>query len=152
MTTGQDGGREINHGHLSTLLGFQLRKVYARLFETVTQTLQGLGLAPGQYSVLLLIGLNPGLSQMALAEAMRTDRTTLVPITARFARARWVRRTRRNDDRRVYCLELTPLGEAVLAKARVLMEAHERRFAAALSEEERTRARGLLARICDCEI
>jgi DNA-binding MarR family transcriptional regulator len=141
----------VNYGPLPTLVGHHIRKAYSHLFETFTEALGEFGLAPGQYSVLALIGLNPGLSQMALADAAGIDATTMVPITERFAKAGWVRRTRRPEDRRVYSLRLTPQGEAILRKAGPLVEAYERKLTAALSSAERAKVRELLARIADIE-
>jgi DNA-binding MarR family transcriptional regulator len=132
-------------------VGYLVRKAYSRLFQSFTEALKDLGLAPGQYNALLLIGLNPGLSQMALADASGIDRTTMVPITERFAKAGWVRRTRRTEDRRVYSLRLTPSGEAVLRSAQPLIEAHEKELVAALRPAERSMLRALLARIADIE-
>jgi len=144
-------GRTISHGQLPKLVGYLIRKAHSGLFQSFTEALDDLGLAPGQYNALLLIGLNPGLSQMALADASGIDRTTVVPITERFAKAGWVRRTRRTEDRRVYCLRLTPAGEAVLKSAQPLIDAHEKEFVAALRPGERALLRSLLARIADLE-
>jgi DNA-binding MarR family transcriptional regulator len=141
----------IHYGALPSLVGHHVRKAYSRLFQSFTEALGELGLAPGQFSALMLIGLNPGLSQMALADAAGIDGTTMVPITNRFAKAGWVRRARRPEDRRVYSLRLTPEGKAVLAKARPLVEAYEKKFTAVLSAAERAKLRELLARIADAE-
>lgn len=143
---------EINYGQLPSLVGYQIRKAYSQLFQTFTDMLQEVGLAPAQYNALLLIGLNPGLSQMALADATATDRSTIVPITKRFADEGWVRRTRRTADRRLYSLRLTPSGEAILHKARHLIDAHEKEFVATLSPAERAMLRTLLARIADADV
>lgn len=116
-----------------------------------TDMLTGLGLAPGQYSALLLIGRNPGLSQNALADAAGIDRTALVPITRRFERLGWIRRARRAEDRRVYSLELTSEGERILDRAWPLIQEHEQRLTAGLTRAEVERARALLARIADGE-
>jgi DNA-binding MarR family transcriptional regulator len=144
-------GREMDYGFLPALVGHQVRKAYSKLFQSFTDSLQKLGLAPGQYSALELIASNPGLSQMALADATGMDRTAMVPITNRFAKVGWVRRTRRSEDRRLYALELTPRGEAALAKARPMIAAVERELAAALSRDELKATRTLLARIADSE-
>jgi len=142
---------EIDYGPLPSLVGYQIRKAYSRLFQTFTEMLEEVGLAPGQYSALLLIGLNPGLSQMALADATGTDRSSIVPITKRFADKGWVRRTRRTADRRLYSLRLTPSGETILHKAQSLIEEHEKQFVAPLSLAERVMVRTLLARIADAD-
>jgi DNA-binding MarR family transcriptional regulator len=131
------------------LVGHRVRKAHSHFFKSFTEALSELGLAPGQYAALVLIGLNPNLSQLALAAAAGIDPTTIVPITERFARDGWVRRIRRPDDRRVYRLRLTAEGEAVMAKARPLVEAYERKLTARLSSAERLKARELLSRIAD---
>ena len=129
-----------------------MRKAHSHYFKTFTEALSELGLAPGQYAALILIGLNPNLSQLALAAAAGIDPTTIVPITERFAKDGWVRRIRRPEDRRVYRLRLTPEGEAVMAKARPMVEAYERQLTAKLNSAERLKARELLARIAAMEV
>lgn len=141
----------IDYGVLPTRVGYQIRKAYSRLFQTFTAMLEDIGLAPGQYSVLLLIGLNPGLSQMALADAAGIDRSTIVPITNRFAKMGWIRRTRRSEDRRVYSLRLTSLGRSVLDRTHPIIRAHEEQLVAGLSQSEIALATTLLARIADGE-
>jgi DNA-binding MarR family transcriptional regulator len=142
----------VEDGPLATLVGHRVRKAHSHYFKGFSEALAELGLAPGQYSALFLIGLNPNLSQLALAEAAGIDPTTIVPITERFARDGWVRRIRRPEDRRVYRLRLTAEGEAVLAKARPLVEAYERKLTARLSSAERIKVRELLARIGNMEV
>jgi DNA-binding MarR family transcriptional regulator len=141
----------MSYGFLPTLVGHHVRKAYSKLFQSFTDALKTLGLAPAQHSALQLIALNPGLSQMALADAMGMDRTAMVPITNRFAKTGWVRRLRRGDDRRVYSLELTLRGEAALGRALPLIEAVEKAFAAPLSRAEQMTTLTLLTRIADSE-
>jgi len=148
-TGATEGVDVIDYGILPTRVGYQIRKAYSRLFQTFTAMLEDIGLAPGQYSVLLLIGLNPGLSQMALADAAGIDRSTIVPITNRFAKMGWIRRTRRSEDRRVYSLRLTSQGQSVLDRARPVIQAHEEQLVAGLSQTEIALATTLLARIAD---
>lgn len=139
----------INYGLLPSLVGYRVRKAYSYLFQTFTLMLRDLGLAPGQYSVLLLIALNPGSSQMALAEATGLDGSTIVPITNRFVKLGWIRRVRRKEDRRFYALGITPAGQAVLDNARPIIEAHERNLVAGLSDAECHTLIELLARITE---
>jgi DNA-binding MarR family transcriptional regulator len=141
----------VNLGPLPTLVGHHIRKAHSYLFQSFTEALTEVGLAPTQYSALLLIGLNPGLSQLALAEIARIERTTIVPITNRFAKEGWVLRTRRPEDRRWYSLTLTSQGKVVLARAQRLVEAHEKHFFRALSAAERAQLRIMLARIADID-
>jgi DNA-binding PadR family transcriptional regulator len=86
-----------------------------------------------------------------LADAAGIDRSTIVPITNRFAKLGWVRRTRRSEDRRVYSLRLTSQGQSVLDRARPVIQAHEEQLVAGLSHAEIALATTLLARIADGE-
>jgi DNA-binding MarR family transcriptional regulator len=140
---------EVDYGLLPSLVGYRVRKAYSYLFQTFTLMLRDVGLAPGQYSVLLLIALNPGLSQMALAEATGLDGSTIVPITNRFVKLGWIRRVRRKDDRRFYELRIAQAGQAVLDEARPIIEAHERNLVAGLSEAECRTLIELLSRITE---
>jgi DNA-binding MarR family transcriptional regulator len=145
------GSPSIDYCQLPDLIGYRVQKAHSRLFQMFADMLTGLKVAPGQYSALVLIGLNSGLSQNALADACGIDRTALVPITRRFERLGWIRRSRRTEDRRVYSLELTTEGERILDCAWPLIQEHEQRLTAGLTRAEVDRARMLLARIADSE-
>ena len=138
---------EIDFGQLPDFIGYHLRKAYGVLFQSFREMLKDLGLAPGQYSVLTLISLNPGVSQMAIADATGIDRSTAVPIINRFVKLGWVRRTRRKSDRRLYSLRLTPAGEEVLSKAQPIIREHEEQLVGMLSSDERTTLLDLLKRM-----
>jgi DNA-binding MarR family transcriptional regulator len=119
------------------------------MFQTFNEMFEPLNIAFGQFSVLTLIGLNPGVSQMALALASGIDRSTVVPITDRFVRLGWVRRVRRREDRRMYALRVTPAGQAVLDRALAAIKAHDEKIARALTPAEREQLIELLARVND---
>lgn len=144
-----NAGDTINYGPLEQIFGYQLRRAYSYLYRTFVTEFRELQLAPGQYSALVLIGLNPGMSQIDLAEATGLDGSTIVPITDRFERLGWIRRTRRRNDRRLYALRLTPLGQEVLDKAMPLIAARQRRLAAILGSEERRNLIDVLSRISE---
>jgi DNA-binding MarR family transcriptional regulator len=145
----KNSGEAVNYGPLEQTFGYQLRRAYSYLYRTFIGEFRELQLAPGQYSALVLIGLNPGLSQIDLAEATGLDGSTIVPITDRFERLGWIRRTRRRNDRRLYALRITPLGEETLDKARPLIAARQRRLASILSPDERRNLIDVLSRISD---
>ncbi|MFC2953854.1 MarR family winged helix-turn-helix transcriptional regulator [Marinicaulis aureus] len=148
----EEASTDIEFGSLPTLVGYRVRRAGSVLFQTFSEALREEQLAPGQYSVLLLIGLNPGLSQMRLAEATGIDRSTIVPIISRFVKMGWVRRVRRKEDRRVYSLRLTPAGEALIAAAQPKVEMHEKNFAGVLTKAEKKTLIELLARLTGDEI
>lgn len=137
----------LDFGPLAFLVGYRIRRAYGRVFQSFNEMFAPMNIAFGQFSVLTLIGLNPGLSQVALATASGIDRSTVVPITDRFVRMRWVRRSRRREDRRMYSLRLTPAGQAVLDRALKAISAHDEQIARSLSAAERAQLIELLARV-----
>lgn len=145
----QASGAEIDYGPLPGLIGYQLRRAYSYIYRTFITSFRHLKLAPGQYSALVLISLNPGLSQVDLADATGLDGSTIVPITDRFVKLGWVRRARRKSDRRVYALRITPAGQAILDQAKPLVAAREKGLAEVLNARERQALIGMLSRISD---
>jgi DNA-binding MarR family transcriptional regulator len=140
-------GDAIDYGPMLDFAGYRIKLAYGFVFQSFTEMFSELNLAFGQYSVLLLIGLNRGISQLALAQASGLDGSTIVPITERFARLGWIRRIRRKDDRRFYSLRITPSGQEILDKARPLIEKHDRELLAPLTKRERETFMILLERI-----
>jgi DNA-binding MarR family transcriptional regulator len=137
----------MNHGRLFNFTGYRIKLAYGLVFQSFNEMFAELDLAFGQYSVLALIGLNPGVSQLALAQAAGLDGSTIVPITNRFAKLGWIKRVRRSDDRRVYAVRITPAGQAILDQANILIEEHERQLVASFTPAERATLKGLLGQL-----
>ena len=142
-----DANAQIDFGELPDLVGYQIRQAHAHVFYSFNELLGELRLAPGQYSLLRLIALNPGITQQALGDAAGIDRSTVAPITATFVKNGWLRRTRLREDRRAYSLQPTALGLEVLQKARPLIREHERRLTQGLSPGEQKTLLRLLKKL-----
>lgn len=138
---------KIDHGPLPALVGYTIRKAYNQLFQSWNEMFGELGLAFGQYSILLLISKNPGISQGNLAAAAGIERSSIVPTTERLSRLGWIRRTRRRTNRRTYSLRTTPAGEAVLKQAVPILSAHELRLIRNLDPKERVQLMRLLEKL-----
>ena len=103
-------------GNLDNMLGVELRiaQILAdRLFASCRQ----LEMAPGHYTVLSLINLNPGINQSMLAQSMYLDRSSMVPILDHLEKTGWIERQRSPNDRRSHALYLTDAGNAALENA-----------------------------------
>jgi MarR family transcriptional regulator, lower aerobic nicotinate degradation pathway regulator len=87
------------------------------------------------------------LSQQAIGERLRIDRTTMVSLIDELERAGYVKRERNPDDRRAYVITLTPAGKKVQARAEKAVDAHALEFFRPLSEPERRELHRLLARL-----
>jgi len=137
----------IDMGLLPNLLGYHLRCAHVSVFQHFGRTVGEADISPPQLGTLLLIESNPGISQSAVAEALRFDRSTLVQIIDRLEERALVKRESSARDRRSHALALTPAGARLLARLKEMLRAHEVEIAASLSENERATLIGLLERL-----
>ena len=136
----------LDHGILPSLIGYQLRLAQLAVFRDFERSVGELGISPGRFGVLVLVGCNPGMTQSRLAEAGGLDRSTLVPVLDGLERRGLVER-RRGEDRRTNGLRLTLPGKRLLARARRRILAHESRMVSAMSDAEREQLVALLAKL-----
>jgi DNA-binding MarR family transcriptional regulator len=108
------GADAIDYGPLAHWVGFNLRMAQDASFQAFSRLSREIGVKPGRFATLLLIGNNPGISQTTLSRANGRDKSTLTPLLADLVRRGLVRRTRTPNDRRSYRLTLTRAGEALL--------------------------------------
>tara|TARA_R110002072_G_scaffold101056_18_gene222729 strand:+ start:1421 stop:1891 length:471 start_codon:yes stop_codon:yes gene_type:complete len=138
---------DVDMGLLPDLMGFNLRCAQLTLFQHFGKTVGREGISPPQFGTLLLIEANPDISQSAVAEALRFDRSTLVQIIDRLEERGLVVRNVSPTDRRSHALRLTDKGTAALATLKNLALAHEADVAAGLSDAERADLIALLAKL-----
>lgn len=137
----------IDYGMLTGLLGYRLRRAQAVVFSHFLNSVGKLGISPGQFGVLVLIGENAGLSQSALAKALGIERSTMVAVIDRLEGQGWVARVTSETDRRSYALTLTESGTDLLSRVIPAVRAHEREIAARLSKKEKPLLIDMLERI-----
>ncbi|MGD9868808.1 MAG: MarR family winged helix-turn-helix transcriptional regulator [Hyphomicrobiales bacterium] len=99
--------------------------------------MDGSGLTPRQFAVLLTVSQNEGLSQADLVERTGIDRSTLADIMRRILRKGLIRRTRTREDARAYSVKLTEGGARVLEKALPAALGSDQRVLKALPAEKR---------------
>ncbi len=115
----------VDYGPLQEWIGFNLRIAQAASFQAFSRRSKDVGLRPGRFATLMLIGQNPGISQTILSRANGRDKSTLTPLIADLVRRRLIRRTQARNDRRSYALTLTPAGEKMLAQLTECARRHE---------------------------
>jgi DNA-binding MarR family transcriptional regulator len=98
----------------------------AAAFQAFSRRSSEIGVQPGRFATLTLIGANPGITQTALSRANGRDKSTLTPLISDLVRRGLIRRTRDRNDRRTYRLTLTPAGQRLLAALTDCALAHER--------------------------
>ena len=69
---------EIALDALAGHAGYAVRRFQIWIFQDFIRTLGAVDIRPTQYSVLTVIGANPGLSQMAVAKRLGIERARLV--------------------------------------------------------------------------
>ena len=143
----RDPAAEIAFGALPNLIGYQLRLAQIAIFRDFAQTLGRYEISPGLFGALVIIDANPGLKQTELARATHLDRSTVVSLVDNLERRTLVERRSATSDRRSNALQLTPTGKTLLKKLQRLVNEHEQRLAANLSEKEQFALVKLLEKI-----
>lgn len=134
-------------GGMSGLLGYHLRCAQVALFQDFHKAFGNHDLSPPQYGALLLIEANPGISQSAIAETLRFDRSTLVQIIDKLERRNLVVRAISERDRRSHALKITEHGTETMRGLKEISFRHEAYVARGLSDQELTRLKELLEKI-----
>lgn len=114
---------------LTSHLGYLIRRTQIWVFQDFIRTLASVDIRPAQYSVLTVIDANPGLTQVALSNALGIERARLVHLLNGLESRLFVERRPSKNDRRSHALHLTAKGRSALAGIKALAQEHERHFA-----------------------
>ncbi len=136
--------RATGIGRLDELVGYALRRAQLRMYGDLVRSLEPLGLRPVTLSVLCVIDSNPGMSQVAVGDAIAIHRANFVSIAEELIKRGWIQRSTSKADRRQYSLSLSRAGAEVLKAALKVVGAHEERLLAGLSVAERKRLKRML--------
>lgn len=137
----------VDYGPLQDWVGFNLRIAQAASFQAFSRRSKDIGMRPGRFATLTLIGQNPGISQTALSRANGRDKSTLTPLLADLVRRRLIRRTQARNDRRSYALTLTPAGEKMLTQLTECARRHEEDLDRIVGRRERAQFLATLKKI-----
>ena len=115
----------IELGVLNERLGYFVRRAQLWVFQDFIRRLSSIDLSPAEFSVLVVIGANTGLSQAELATTLGIERARLVRLLHRLERRGLTQRLPSSADGRRHALRLTAEGQKILARAKVLAAQHE---------------------------
>jgi len=132
-----DLGRLVGH------VGYLMRRAQIWIFQDFIRTLAEVDIRPAQYSVLLVIEANHGLSQSAISQTLGIERARLVRLLDNLEARKFVQRRASKTDRRSHVLSLTAQGRSALARIKTLADEHEQR----LEQRVGTRSRKTLLRL-----
>ena len=134
----RDSEASIDYGPLALWIGFNLRMAQDASFQAFSRRSKAIGVRPGRFATLTLIGRNPGITQTVLSRANGRDKSTLTPLVADLVRHGLIRRTRAPEDQRTYRLSLTAAGTKLLDQLTACAREHERELDQAIGARERT--------------
>jgi len=115
----------IQLGILNRRLGYFARRLQVWIFQDFIRRLASVDLSPAQFSVLVVIGANAGLSQAELSATLGIERARLVRMLHRLERRGLTQRLPSSADARRHALRLTREGGRLLARAKRLSDEHE---------------------------
>jgi DNA-binding MarR family transcriptional regulator len=136
---------EIGLDALAGHAGYAVRRFQIWIFQDFIRTLGAVDIRPTQYSVMTVIGANPGLSQMAVAKRLGIERARLVHLLDSLEQRDLVSRVKSATDRRSHALHLTARGRTALAQFKRLAAEHERHVVEKIGKENREKLLQILS-------
>jgi DNA-binding MarR family transcriptional regulator len=127
---------EIVLGEIASSLGFLLRLAQVKVFDDFFEALSAQGLRPGEFTMLWVIALNPGVRQGVIARKLRIKPAHMTKLVQRAVDAGRIARSVPGDDRRSVHLRLTPAGERFVEENRPWLLRQFARENAILDEQE----------------
>lgn len=110
---------------LNRHLGYFVRKLQVWIFQDFIRTLARIDISPAQFSVLVVIGANEGLSQSELSGTLGIERARLVRMLHLLEKRGLTQRLPSSADGRRHALRLTRAGQTQLKLAKELATQHE---------------------------
>ena len=130
---------------------FLLTQIGTHAAQEFARRVAELDLTPPQAGLLRAVALDPGRSQQAIARQLGTPATRLVALVDDLERRGLVQRRRNPDDRRLYAVDLTEAGRALMARIGRVAHEHDNALLDGLDATERERLRELLSRIAESQ-
>jgi DNA-binding MarR family transcriptional regulator len=137
----------VNYGLLTELTGFSIKLAWILGYALLTRAFGASAVTPHRFSMLEMIGRNPGFQPMQLASALALSRPATT-LAIDFWEARGcVERRKIAGDRRSSGVFMTTRGQKELERLRARVRRADAALTASLSDDELKELRGLLAKI-----
>lgn len=137
----------MDYGVLATLTGFSVKLVWILGHALLTREIAEAGITPNRFSVLEVIGRNPGLQQTQLAAALALTKPATTLAIDFWEERGCVERRNTPGDRRSFGIYTTSYGEQELERLRTLIRQADIALTANLSECEIKQLQRLLNKI-----
>ena len=140
--------QDITIGDLENSLGFLMRIAQLRVFDKFFERFADSELRPGEFSILWVIHLNPGIRQGRLAQALSIKPAHMTKTIRRLEQANMVTRQVPDLDRRSVHLRLTAVGESFIADNQAHFFGENAYHDSNLTAEETQQLEKLLKKYC----
>jgi DNA-binding MarR family transcriptional regulator len=137
----------VDFGPMEDQLGFLLRLAQIEDFRRFYQRFGNRELRPGEYSALIAIGINPGIRQGVLANALMIKRSNMAKMIGTLMRRGLVRRRVPASDKRAVELYPTTKSRSLIGKLMPEITEHDRNASSMLEQDERELLIGLLKKM-----
>ena len=137
----------VDSSFLKTLVGYNTRRATLKSLSVFTERMDALALKPVEFSILSLIGRNPGLTPSQLCAELGLLPPNLTKMLARLDQRDLVERQVQAADKRAVCLSLSPSGQALLKEAEARVASLEIDATSALTPKQRETLITLLQKI-----
>ncbi|NDV00950.1 MarR family winged helix-turn-helix transcriptional regulator [Pseudoroseicyclus tamaricis] len=138
----------VELGALATSLGFMLRIAQLRNFERFYARFGHLDLKPGEFSILWVVNLNPGIRQGVLAHKLQVKPAHMTKIIRRLEGQGIIARHIPDGDRRSVELSLTERGLAFVEERQADFFGADNYNDTDLTPEEKRQLAALLTKYC----
>jgi DNA-binding MarR family transcriptional regulator len=136
---------------LRELIGYALRRAQGVVYSDLNEGLARLELRPLQYTLMLIVSENPGVSQSGVCDVLGIQKANCVPSMSELERRGFVIRRKSTADARSYELHLTAKGRRVLQRAGEVQSLHESRLIERIGIEGREQLLTLLGKLSRLE-
>ena len=149
MSIGQSSDGAVRLGHLALDLSFATRALRACLRTENASFYESHGVEAGGIAILSLIGLNPGISQKELAEAIVLKKSAMTKVVNQMEAQGLIVRRKGEGDKRINALYLTPHGTQHYNSMLSDMLERQSKLLAPLSQAERALFFEMMWRLID---
>jgi len=134
---------------LREFIGYALRRAQGAVYADLNDGLARLELRPVQYTLLLIVADNPGISQSGCCDALGIQKANCVPSMSDLERRGFIIRKKSSVDARSYELHLTAKGRRIVTRASEVQALHENRLVERIGVDGRAQLLTLLGKLSD---
>lgn len=138
----------VDQSCLAHILGYQIAQADIPCKRAFIKHIgEPLGLRPVEFTILVLVAFNPGVTGKRLAQALAVTAPNITILLDRLSEKGLVERVRSETDRRAQNIHLTDAGEKLAKRAHAVSKTMEQEVLRHLSEGERVMLLELLQKV-----